>query len=304
MALTVQPQDLIDSTVMDNSGSKIGKVGTVYLADDTHQPEWVTVKTGMFGQKESFVPLSGADMANDGLHVQVDKDQVSDAPRIDAEGHLSQEESVQLYKHYGLPGPRSGNREDAKHSGGGDNRDSAMGAAGGAAGGMAGGMAGAAGGKHVTDQQMTDKQMADRQQGGRDTAAAKGGRHDASTSDDMIRSEERLKVGTEEVETGHVRLRKYVVTEEQQVTVPVSHEEVRIEREPITDAKASGKAEIGEAEQDVTLHAEKPVVRKEAVPVERVHLGTEKVTEEQTVSGEVRKEQIDVDDDTRRGKHS
>lgn len=296
MARTIQPQDLIDSTVMDNSGSKIGKVGTVYLADDTHQPEWVTVKTGMFGQKESFVPLSGADMANDGLHVQVDKDQVSDAPRIDAEGHLSQEESVQLYKHYGLPGPRSGNREDAKHSSGGDGtRDAAMGAAGGAAGGMAG----AAGGKH-----MTDKQMAGRQKAGQDAATTKGGRHDASTSDDMIRSEERLKVGTEEVETGHVRLRKYVVTEEQQVTVPVSHEEVRIEREPITDAKPGGRTEIGEAEQDITLHAEKPVVQKEAVPVERVHLGTEKVTEEQTVSGEIRKEQIDVDDDTRRGKRS
>ncbi|GAA1971392.1 PRC and DUF2382 domain-containing protein [Amycolatopsis minnesotensis] len=289
MARTIQPQDLIDSTVMDNSGSKIGKVGTVYLADDTHQPEWVTVKTGLFGQKESFVPLSGADMGNDGLHVTVDKDQVSDAPRIDAEGHLSQEESVQLYKHYGLPGPRSGDREDAKHSGRGDGtRDAAMGAAG-----------GAAGGKHMTDKQMTDKQRS-----GRDAAAAKGGRHDASTSDDMIRSEERLKVGTEEVETGHVRLRKYVVTEEQQVTVPVSHEEVRIEREPITDAKAGRKAEIGEAEQDVVLHAEKPVVQKEAVPVERVRLGTEKVTEEQTVSGEIRKEQIEVDDDTRRGKHS
>lgn len=115
----------------------------------------------------------------------------------------------------------------------------------------------------------------------------------------MTRSEERLDVGTEQVESGHVRLRKYVVTEEQQVTVPVRHEEVRVETEPIT--RGDGKAEIGEAEQDVVLHAEKPVVRKETVPVERARLRTETVTDEQTVSGKVRKEKFEVTDDE--GKH-
>ncbi|WP_409180231.1 DUF2382 domain-containing protein [Amycolatopsis sp. VS8301801F10] len=281
MVRAIQPQDLVDSTVMDNSGSKIGKVGTVYLADDTKRPEWVTVKTGLFGQKESFVPLSGAGLEKDGLHVQVAKDQVSDAPRIDAEGHLSEKESVELYKYYGLPTPRSGDSPTTQNRG----RDAA-------AGGMAGGTTGreaatggAAGRGRTTGQE-----------------TAKGGRRDASG--DVVRSEERLRVGTEQVETGHVRLRKYVVTEDQQVTVPVTHEEVRVEREPITDAKAAGRTEIGEAEQDVVLHAEKPVVQKETVPVERVRLGTEQVTEEQTVQGKVRKEQIDIDDDTRRGKKS
>lgn len=291
MVRAMQPQDLVDSTVVDNSGSKIGKVGTVYLADDTRRPEWVTVKTGLFGQKESFVPLSGAGMENDGLHVQVAKDQVSDAPRIDAEGHLSEKESVELYKYYGLPAPRAGNGENVS---GGRNTGRDMAAGGTAAGGAAGrgrdaAADGTAGKEHAT---------------GRDTAAAKGGRHETTDTGDMVRSEERLRVGTEEVETGHVRLRKYVVTEDEQVTVPVTHEEVRVEREPITDAKAAGKAEIGEAEQDVVLHAEKPVVQKETVPVERVRLGTEQVTEEQTVQGKVRKEQIDIDDDTRRGKKS
>lgn len=270
MVRAIQPQDLVDSTVMDNSGSKIGKVGTVYLADDTRRPEWVTVKTGLFGQKESFVPLSGAGMEKDGLHVQVAKDQVSDAPRIDAEGHLSEKESVELYQYYGLPTPR-GTAENAGNRG----RDAAMG--------------GTAGRGQPT---------------GQETAAAKGGRHDASGRGDVVRSEEHLRVGTEQVETGRVRLRKYVVTENEQVTVPVTHEEVRVEREPITDAKAAGRTEIGETEQDVVLHAEKPVVQKEAVPVERVRLGTEQVTEEQTVEGKVRKERIDIDDDTRRGKKS
>jgi uncharacterized protein (TIGR02271 family) len=138
---------------------------------------------------------------------------------------------------------------------------------------------------------------AGRGKSGMDSAGRKGDR-DADRT--MTRSEEQLNVGTEQVETGHVRLRKYVVTEEQQVTVPVSHEEVRIEREPITKGRG-GKAEIGEDEQDVVLHAEKPVVNKETVAVERARLKTETVTEDQTVSGQVRKEQFEVTDDN--GKH-
>jgi uncharacterized protein (TIGR02271 family) len=115
----------------------------------------------------------------------------------------------------------------------------------------------------------------------------------------MTRSEERLRVGTEGVEAGRARLRKYVVTENVTQTVPVSHEGVRVEREPVTEANrdtAMTGPEITEAEHHVTLHAERPVVEKETVPVERVRLGTEKVTEEREVSETVRKEQIEEPD--------
>jgi uncharacterized protein (TIGR02271 family) len=94
----------------------------------------------------------------------------------------------------------------------------------------------------------------------------------------MTRSEEHLRVGTEQVEAGRARLRKYVVTEQQSVQVPVSREEVRVEREPITDANrgdALSGGQITEEEHEVVLHAERPVVETEAVPVERVRLGTE-----------------------------
>ena len=120
-----------------------------------------------------------------------------------------------------------------------------------------------------------------------------------TTDDAMTRSEEHLNVGTEQVEAGRARLRKYVVTEQQTVTVPVSHEEVRVEREPITDSNRGDAVDgpaISEEEHEVVLHAEQPVVTTEAVPVERVRLGTETVTEQQQVSGEVRKEQIEVHD--------
>ncbi|SHN19915.1 DUF2382 domain-containing protein [Cryptosporangium aurantiacum] len=124
------------------------------------------------------------------------------------------------------------------------------------------------------------------------------GRHSDRDDDAMTRSEERVNVGTETHEAGRARLRKYVVTEQVQQTVPVTREEVRIEREPITEANrgpAFSGPDISEAEHEVTLHAEKPVVEKEAVPVERVRLGTETVTEQKTVDSTVRKEKIDTD---------
>ena len=119
------------------------------------------------------------------------------------------------------------------------------------------------------------------------------------TDEAMTRSEEHLRVGTATQEAGRVRLRKYVVTEQQSVQVPVTREEVRIEREPITDANRGDALEgpaISEEEHEVVLHAERPVVATEAVPVERVRLGTETVTEQEQVSGEVRKEQIELED--------
>ena len=126
--------------------------------------------------------------------------------------------------------------------------------------------------------------------------------HDTSgptTDDAMTRSEEQLRVGTERREAGRARLRKFIVTENVTKTVPVQREEVRIEREPITDAnrdEALAGPDISEEEHEVVLHEERPVIQKETVPVERVRLDKETVTEQQTVTEEVRKEQIDTDD--------
>ena len=134
------------------------------------------------------------------------------------------------------------------------------------------------------------------------TTTDRGAGHDTSgpnTDSAMTRSEEELKVGTAKEEAGRARLRKYVVTEEVQTTVPVQREEVRVEREPITDANvgdATSGPDLSEEEHEVTLHEEVPVADKVAVPKERVRLDKDTVTEEETVSGEVRQERIDVDD--------
>ena len=122
-----------------------------------------------------------------------------------------------------------------------------------------------------------------------------------TTDDAMTVSEERLNVGTERREAGRARLRKYVVTENVTQTVPVQREEVRVEREPITDANrddALSGPGISEEEHEVVLHEERPVVDKETVAMERVRLDTETVTDQETVGGEVRKERVDVEGDT------
>ena len=129
----------------------------------------------------------------------------------------------------------------------------------------------------------------------------KGHTSGTATDEAMTVSEERLRVGTEKRERGRARLRKYVVTENVTKTVPVSHEEVRVEREPITDANvgaAKSGPDISEEEHEVVLHEERPVVEKDVVPTERVRLSKETTTHDETVSGEVRKEQVDTDVDS------
>jgi len=245
MITTEQVQQVIGSTVRGTDGDKIGKVGQVYFDDATGQPAWVTVQTGLFGTKETFVPVDSADVRDGDLTVPYTKDKVKDAPNIDVDQHLSEAEEAELYRYYGVEYSTAG----------------------------------------VTDTQTQPDY-------------SKTARHGDDVDDAMTLSEERLNVGTERVETGRARLRKHVVTENVTKTVPVTREEVRIEREPITDAnrdRATDGPEITENEHEVTLHEERPVVNKETVPTERVRLGTEQVTTEETVTDQVRHEEIDTE---------
>jgi uncharacterized protein (TIGR02271 family) len=238
--------------VVGADGQKIGSIGQVYVDDSTGEPSFVTVKTGLFGTAESFVPLQDATVAGSDIRVAYNKTEVKDAPRVDPDDRISPTEEQRLYAHYGIPS-RGGNTSGTERTGRSDTGDYGT--------------------------------------SGNDTPGS-------ATDDAMTRSEERLKVGTRKEEAGRARLRKYVVTENVTQTVPVSREEVRVEREPITDKNVSAARSgpnISEEEHEVVLHQERPVVEKEAVPVERVRLGTETVTDQETVSEDVRKEQIDSD---------
>lgn len=121
----------------------------------------------------------------------------------------------------------------------------------------------------------------------------------------MTRSEEEMRVGTETRESGRARIRKHVVTERVTESIPISREEARIVREPITDAAvgdATHGPELSEDEHEVILTEEVPVVETRTVPRERVRLDTTTVTEERVVEEDLRREVIDVDGptDTRR----
>jgi uncharacterized protein (TIGR02271 family) len=158
--------------------------------------------------------------------------------------------------------------------------------------------------RDVVDRDVVDRDVVDRDAVDRDVVDRDAVGHDTSgptTDSSMTRSEERLNVGTQTRETSRARLRKYVVTENVTQTIPVSHEEVRLEREPITDdnvGAANAGPAISEEEHEVVLHEERPVVDKEVVATERVRLNTETVTDEATVNEEVQKEEIDTNVDT------
>src|SRR3954449_12743551 len=270
----------IGSTVYSTNGEKIGKVGQLFLDDETQSPEFITVNTGLFGTNETFIPVADAELSGDRLTVPFEKDKVKDAPNVGADnGHLDQDEERRLYEYYGL--------SYSEH-----NSDT----------GLAGDGNGVAGGVD-TDYDRTDSTTGYSDTDREFTGTERSAGHDVSgpnTDEAMTRSEEQVRVGTTQEQAGRARLRKYVVTEQETHTVPVRKEKAVLETEPITDAnvgEATSGPDISEEEHEVTLREERAVVSKEATPVERVRLGTEEVTEEQTVTEDVRKERIEAEGD-------
>jgi sporulation protein YlmC with PRC-barrel domain len=154
------------STVIDRDGEKIGTLKELYL-DQDDRPAWAAVETGLFGLRQSFVPLEGASALDDQVRVPFAKDHVKDAPNVDPDAQLTEDEEARLHDHYHL------DRDDA-----------------------------------APDDEVR------------------------SEDDAMTRSEEELVVGTRRKVRGKARLKKYVVTEHVQRTIPVQREEVRVEYEP------------------------------------------------------------------------
>lgn len=286
----------------DSDGDKVGSVGEVYLDDQTSQPAWVTVNTGLFGTSESFVPLEGARVEGDDLHLPYSKAKIKDAPRQDADKHLDVEQEEALYHYYGL-GNGAGDRRDfegdrdRRDFDGDRDRDTAVGGAAGTAG--AAGVAGAAGRDRDFDGDRRDV-TADRDRDGHTVDDKARDIADNGDGEGVVRHEERVNVGTERRESGKARLRKYVVTDQQQVDVPVSREEVNVTREPMNERASN--VTLGEQTETVTLHEERPVVDKETVAVERVGLDVDEVRDTERVQTEVAHEEVEVDTDGTRGR--
>jgi hypothetical protein len=218
---------LRDGDVISTSGDKIGSMGQVYLDDETGEPTFVTVNTGLFGLKQSFVPLQGARVQDRDLVVNYDKETVKDAPRIDDDGSLTPEEEDELYSYYGLGG--AGTTTD-----GYDTRTET--------GTTPGTTTDTGTTTTTTDTGYTGTLASETTS---DAGYAARGDDDA-----MTLSEERQNAGTQTREPGRARLRKYMMTENRTQTAPVQREE-RMDQ-PIPDETGSDDTS-GAATTDVDV---------------------------------------------------
>ncbi len=332
----------IGSTAQGADGEKIGTVESFFVDDRTGAPTWVAVSTGLFGTRHSIVPATQATFADGVLRVPVSKDAVRHAPEVGGD-HLGPDEEAQLRRHYGLDtGPDTGvGTPGAGDAATGTWSPGGTGLTPGGAGPTTGVPETSAAGVDSRTTAVGNEPLADDTSAARDTGATAGiaaptapidpvaapagaAAHAAPSAPEaprqssdgaMTRSEEQLRVSTQQVATTRVRLVKYVVTEEVQVTVPIRREEIRVEQVPIdapdpgpgeslTPAGGAGGPGVGTGTglgagsglpEEIVLHAERPVVNVEVVPVERVRLRTELVQGQEQVSGQVQREQIVVD---------
>ncbi len=244
-------------------GEKVGTFDHIYVDRETGEPTFAAIKSGLLNRNVSIVPIQGAESHDGHVHLAYDKAKVEGAPSVDADSALGEDEEAQLYEYYGISGY-------AQYEG--PDHETLV--------------------EHDRTREIAEPAPAPEPEPvGRDTSGP-------TTDDAMTRSEEQLRVGTQSREVGKARLRKYIVTENVTTTVPVQREEVRIEREPITDANVGDALDgpaLSEEEHEVTLRAETPVVEKDLVAKERVRLDKDTVTEEVQVDETVRKEQIEAD---------
>ena len=269
----------IGSPAYGPDGEKIGTVEHFFTDDRTGAPTWVAVSTGLFGTRHSVVPATDATFADGSVRLPVTKDAVRTAPSV-SDQHLAPEDEALLRQHYRLDAAGMPQSPD-----------------------------------DVTTQDLSqlpsDAEASSSRQDTPDIdrAATRGETVPVAAvppppaDGAMTRSEEQLRVTLQRYAAKRVRVVKYVVTEEVTVTVPVRREEIRIEEVPL-DADASTAA-AGAMDtlaptglpEVIVLHAERPVVSTEVVPVELVRLSTELVTEHVQVRDTVRRERVDVDED-------
>ena len=255
-----QLETMRGADVYSQDGEKIGTVEEVYYDEQTRLPEWIGLGTGFFGTKRVLVPMEAASLSENQVAVPYAKDYVQDAPDIDGD-EISQETESALYAYYELEysEPRPDTGFPESARAGAEDEAVDTGLAAGA---------------------MPPDSPGDRLEG---TAS-------------VTRSEEELRVGKREQELGRLRLHKWVESEQVDVPVELRREKARVTREPV-DATV-GEREIGEESLEVTLSEERPVVEKETVAKERIGIEKDVDVEQETVSREVRKERVDLEDET------
>ena len=290
----------IGSAAYGPDGEKIGTVEHFFTDDRTGAPTWVAVSTGLFGTRHSVVPATEATFTEGTVRLPVTKEAVRTAPSVSSE-HLDPEAEALLRQHYGLDAGRSATETTSPGTG--------------TAGTTAAGTDQAPAGDDTTTRDLSqlpadqspggmrqDTVGVDRPAAGDQTMPVSAVPTPPPTDGAMTRSEEQLRVAIERYAAKRVRVVKYVVTEEVQITVPIRREEIRIEEIPLDDGAPAPTGVLdavgtGGLPETIVLHTERPVVSTEVVPVERVRLRTEWVQEHVQVRDQVRRERVDVDQD-------
>ena len=231
--------------VYDPNGEKIGKVDDRFV-DENDQPEYRGVKIGCLGTSSTLIPwdLAMVDEAGRRIEVSVDKATAKDGPTFDDDQDITPEYENEVRSYYGLQGMQ-----------------------------------------------------------GSEEGGGYGEYYDESDEDELRvqRTEEELRAGTREREAGALRVRKRVRTDREQLRVPKRHEEVHVERVPVEGREAS-EAEIGEDEVSMPVTEEEVVVEKRPVVKEEFRVRKDVVAEEEVVEEDVRREEVDVEDATTRGR--
>ncbi len=232
--------------VYDPNGEKIGKVDDLFV-DENDQPEYLGVKMGFLGTKSTLIPweIASADEEGHRIEVSVEKGKAKDGPAFDDDREITPEYENEVRSYYGLQGMQ-----------------------------------------------------------GSEQRGDYGEYYGEETDEDELRvqrTEEELRAGTREREAGALRVRKRVRTDREQIRVPKRHEEVHVERVPVEGREAS-EAEIGEAEVSVPLTEDEVVVEKRPVVKEEFRVRKDVVEEEEVVEEDVRREEVDVEDATTRGR--
>ena len=269
--------------VYDPAGEKIGKVDDLFV-DQTDSPEYIGVKMGFLGTRSTLIPWDAVSTTDDEgrtITVDTDKDKAKNGPTFDDDREITPEFEEEVYSYYGLS--RSSSSE------GSGSYDSYYSEAGTEAGTVGPGMS------------MGDTETGEfREHAATDEGVNQSHGDDLEDEDELRvqRTEEELAAGTREREAGQLKVRKRVRTDREQIEVPTRHEEVSVERVPV-EAEAT-EAEIGEDEVVVPVTEEEVVVGKRAVAKEEVRIRKDVVSDTETVEEDVRREEIEVEDETNR----
>ena len=270
--------------VYDQSGSKIGKVDDLFV-DEGDQPEYIGVKMGFLGTSSTLIPwetVSSVDDEGRNVTVATEKDTAKNGPAFDDDREITPEFEREVYSYYGLSRSETGNGSYGSYYS--DDTD---------AGTVGPGMS------------MGDTESGEFREHALTDEGVHQSRGDDLEDEDELRvqrTEEELAAGTREREAGALNVRKRVRTERERIEVPTRHEEVTVERVPVSEGTAATEAQIGDEEVSIPLTEEEVVVEKRPVAKEEVRIRKDVVEDTEVVEEDVRREEIDVDDQsTRRG---